>query len=1181
LACLLIVVFFTAGVFASPAQKADQKLALHQEMKVQVPFVANEGQVSDKTVKYYARTFGGNFYVRENGEMVYIVSSQPEKKDKKGLRKPDGSGEVKTTSIKETLVDARKTSVEAKDPALTKVNSFIGNDRSKWKTNMATYGSVSVGEVYDGITLSLKACGSTVEKIFTVNPGADPKLIRLAMAGASSLKVNEQGELEVETGPGVVRFSKPAAYQERDGVRKDVRVAYVVDGNTYGFRAAENDGTLPLVIDPKFSYSTYLGGSGYEQGRGIAVDGLGNAYVTGYTLSDDFPTQDPYQSVYEGNEDAFVAKLDSSGALAYSTYLGGTNWDEGLGIAVDGDGNAYVTGLTYSSDFPNLYPFQATIGGSEDAFVTKFDSSGGLVYSTFLGGAAQDVGMGIAVDVLDNAYVTGFTLSSNFPTLHQVPGTKGTMQDAFVTKLHLDQGVGHVVLDYSTYLGGGGPDDGLGIAVDASGDAYVTGWTQSTDFPTKNPYQATYGGPDQDAFVTKLTWSGVDPTLSLDYSTYLGGSSFEEGRGIAVDEGGNAYVTGSTSSAVGFPVQSAYQSTQKGADDAFVTKFDSSGGLVYSTYLGGSASEEGYGIAVDGLGNAYVTGRTRSTDFPTQDPYQADCRGIEDAFVTKLNPSGTALVYSTYLGGSDTEEGYGIAVDAGGNLYVTGYTYSTDFPTRLDSFQPHFTGAVDTYHAFIVKLSPGEPDFTPPAFTLISPTDGQVNVSFPLTIQVQITDPSGVYVNLGNCQPNCYTDPWSVILRLGNFYLNPISWDPISNTLTFLDNSANPMAQPGHCYSGKVEAHDLLKNPGSLSFSFRMADPSNPDPTFGATDEVYPCTVPVFGSRQVCLKDSDLDGIPDDGVHQTDGTVAPANQQRPYGNEATLYTTTQNYLTADVNKRTLFIRPIKLINNQKEFWQEFVDIHLPFVKVPFEHRGIELKVIDMVFNPYTAETPDENNKPPVSIVEITYDLTTPAQSTSFSTMSKQWYWGQLGLTPYETEPCDNKTKYGYFRTTIYGNSIEAYINDRQYPALQVGQQPASLTGPFTGQTGSSPMNFGNDLTVEFNPFVFAGQIAGVSPGTILTAPTGPATPFTENQVIERVIAHEIGHTLLNASVGDHCSDPNCIMYGSLSSATGWAMGEFGIKGCPHAPGKIYDVTPRVHNALNPQYLPPNPYPCQQ
>jgi hypothetical protein len=386
-----------------------------------------------------------------------------------------------------------------------------------------------------------------------------------------------------------------------------------------------------------------------------------------------------------------VTKLSSTGnSLIYSTYLGGGGVDYGQGIAVDGSGNAYVTGFTASSNFPTLNPYQSTYqSGDYDAFVTKLSNSGNsLIYSTYLGGGDDDMGFGIAVDGNGNAYVTGHTYSLNFPTLNPYQTDQGG-DDAFVTKL---SSTGSRLI-YSTYIGGESWDWGSAIAVDGSGNAYVTGGTGSLDFPTQNPYQAALKGWT-DAFVTKLSSSGN----SLIYSTYLGGNGGEGGRGIAIDTNGHAYVTGGTGSS-DFPTMNPYQ-TYQGGGDVFVTKLSSSGNsLIYSSYLGGGAEEEGYGIAVDLAGSAYLTGYTGSSDFPNVSPFDGNLNG-RDAFVTKLNSAGNSLIYSTYLGGgSDDRGGYGIAAGGDGNAYVTGTTTSSDFPT-LNPYQTYQGG----YDAFVTKL---------------------------------------------------------------------------------------------------------------------------------------------------------------------------------------------------------------------------------------------------------------------------------------------------------------------------------------------------------------------------------------------------------------------------------------------------------------------------------------------
>jgi hypothetical protein len=348
--------------------------------------------------------------------------------------------------------------------------------------------------------------------------------------------------------------------------------------------------------------------------------------------------------------------------------------------------------MTESSDFPTLNPYQ-TDQDTTDVFVTKLSSSGdALIYSTYLGGSNYDLGFGIAVDGSGNAYIlTGETSSSDFPTLNPYQTYQGGY-DALVTKLSSSGSS----LIYSTYLGGGGWDFGGGIAVDGSGNAYVTGWTTSSDFPTLNPYQ-TYQG-NEDVFVTKLSSSGN----SLIYSTYLGGGSSDAGNTIAIDGSGNAYLTGTTYSS-DFPTVNPYQTTFQGVWDVFVAKLSSSGNsLIYSTYLGGGSGEDGMGIAVDGSGNAYVTGETFSPDFPTLNPCQAIFQGVADVFVAKLSGSGNRLIYSTYLGGGGMDEGNGMALDGSGDVYVTGYTGSSNFPT-LNAYQAAYQGG--DLDAFVTKLN--------------------------------------------------------------------------------------------------------------------------------------------------------------------------------------------------------------------------------------------------------------------------------------------------------------------------------------------------------------------------------------------------------------------------------------------------------------------------------------------
>ena len=690
------------NVKTNPADKVDmgdKQVVLQKVMNLQMPFIANEGQAA-KEVSYYANSFGGTVYVTQKGELVY---SFPDAEQKfKSKTSESASKTTKGVTIKEVLVAASVTSPRGDDRSQTKVNYFIGNDKSKWRKNIATFNSVSLGEVYKGINLSLRAYGKTVEKVFTVQPGANPESIKLKMEGANSLKVNENGELELGTNLGVIRFSTPVAYQEKNGKREKVQVAYYINKDVYGFMAGNYDKSHPLIIDPLLNYSTYLGGVGTDVSTGIAVDGSGNAYITGYTTSTDFPTQNPYQAAPNGSYDVFVAKLSLDGSsLNYSTYLGGSSTEQGTGIAVDGSGNAYVTGVTSSTDFPTQNPYQAAINGGSDGFVAKLNATGSsLNYSTYLGGGDSDRGYSIAVDGSGNAYVAGYTSSTDFPTQNPYQAAHaGGGLDAFVAKLS----AAGSSLNYSTYLGGGDQDQCYSITVNGSGNAYVTGVTHSTDFPTQNPYQAAYAGGSSDAFVAKLSAAGS----SLNYSTYLGGGDEDLGRGIAVDGSGNAYVTGDTSS-TDFPTQNPYQAASAGpvgVFETFVAKLSAAGSsLSYSTYLGGLGPEYSKGIAVDGLGSAYITGYTSSQTFPTKNPYQAANAGPKytlDSYVAKLSVKGNSLIYSTYLGGSDTDHSNGIAVDGSGYAYVTSYTNSTNFPT-LNPYQAALGGG---YDAFVVKIS--------------------------------------------------------------------------------------------------------------------------------------------------------------------------------------------------------------------------------------------------------------------------------------------------------------------------------------------------------------------------------------------------------------------------------------------------------------------------------------------
>jgi hypothetical protein len=653
--------------------KAQAKI-LDSYGKLPLSFEANHGQ-ADARVKFLSRTGGYSLFLTAD-EAVLTLSG---KKAKNTAPKKASSSPVETrlaTSADRVNGGVLRMKLRNANPAAKVAgvdelpgtsNYFIGNDRAKWRTKIPTYAKVKYEEIYSGIDLVYYGNQRQLEYDFIVAPGADPRRIAFDVSGAQQIRQDAHGDLVLKMSEGEIRWHRPVVYQEKDGARQEIAAHYAItDRNRVGFELAKYDASRPLYIDPLL-YSTYLGGSGNDFGYGIAVDGAGNAYVVGQTNSINFPTMNPLQPADAGSWDAFVTEINATGsALVYSTYLGGSSYDFGYGIAVDGAGNAYVTGRTYSTDFPTTPgAFQTVCNGGSgctnngDAFVAKINPSGSaLAYSTYLGGSGNDNGFGIAVDGSGNAYVTGSTCSTNFPTMNPLQPNYGGpggdyCGDAFVTEINPSGSA----LVYSTYLGGSEWDFGYGIAVDRSGNVYVTGSTGSADFPTMNPLQPAnhFGGEcGCDAFVTEINPTGS----ALVYSTYLGGNGDDNGSGIAVDGAGNAYVTGGTGSA-DFPTTSgAFQTVCGGTcgvnnGDAFVTKLNPSGSaLVYSTYLGGSSYDAGSGIAVDGAGNAYVVGQTSSINFPTMNPLQHK-QGLTDAFVAKLNSTGTALFFSTYLGGKD------------------------------------------------------------------------------------------------------------------------------------------------------------------------------------------------------------------------------------------------------------------------------------------------------------------------------------------------------------------------------------------------------------------------------------------------------------------------------------------------------------------------------------------------
>jgi streptogramin lyase len=589
-----------------------------------------------------------------------------------------------------------------------KENYLYGADPSRWITDVPTYGGITYHDLYPGIDLSFSGTGGALEYTFTVAPGADPGRIRLAFSGQSGLSIGGGGVLEVKVGAQSLAEPAPVIFQVVGTQRRSVSGGFVLaEAGGVGFRVAAHDPSLPLVIDPILSYSTYLGGSADDYGTGVAVDGSGNAYITGITASTNFPVSSSYK---HGGYDAFLTKLNPSGSgFIYSTYIGGARDDEAGAIRIDSTGQAYLTGVTDSTNFPTTTgAFQRSFkGGVWDAFLAKISPAGNrFSYSTYLGGTGDDEAFGVTLDATGTyPILTGTTSSTNFPVRNAFQRTYAGSYDAFVTKVNPNPSQ---PLVYSTYLGGTSVDVAFGVALrDSVSRVLVTGTTHSTNFPhTTGAFQATNKG-GYDAFLTLVYPNGN----GLNYSTYLGGSgNHDEGFGVVADPSAFAYLTGVTNS-TNFPHTSgAYQETYNGGYDIFVTKVNTQASqpIPYSTYLGETGDEVGAALALDSSNNAYLVGTTTSHHYPTTfDAFgPAFSGGPYDVVFSELDPTGSVLVSSTFLGGSDDDEAGAIALDPSGNSYVVGVTNSTTFPTAGTPFQDSLAGSFDAYAA---KVIPGRP----------------------------------------------------------------------------------------------------------------------------------------------------------------------------------------------------------------------------------------------------------------------------------------------------------------------------------------------------------------------------------------------------------------------------------------------------------------------------------------
>ena len=473
-----------------------------------------------------------------------------------------------------------------------------------------------------------------------------------------------------------------------------------LETNMIQFQIGEYDPSKTLIVDPLI-YSTYLGGNSGDCIQDIVVDSACNVYVTGMTRSTDFPILDPYNDTYGGEEDCFVSKFDSNGQLVYSTFIGGSDDDRGESIALGSDGCIYITGTTHSTNFPTINALNATFGGDCDVFVLKLNSNGdNLLYSTFIGSNNSEYGRQIVIDVQGDIYVAGTAYGLGLPMVNAYDATFNGTNDAFVFKLDAD---GDEIL-YSTYIGGSDHEACRSIALDSEGNLVFLGQTTSRDFPTLNAYDDTYQGEGTDCFILKLNRTGT----GLIFSTYVGGSRYDYPIGMDLDSSNNIYVTGRTSSG-NFPIVNAYQAAYNGHGDCFVFKLNSAGNeLKYSTYVGGWLDDMAFDIAVNESGDVFVGARTRSDDFPTLNAFDRTHNGDYDFVVFQLDSTGMNLKYSTFIGGSDYEWSLYLTTDNAGNIYIAGHTDSFDFPTS-NAYDSSHNGWSDCV-VFKIYPSPSDGD---------------------------------------------------------------------------------------------------------------------------------------------------------------------------------------------------------------------------------------------------------------------------------------------------------------------------------------------------------------------------------------------------------------------------------------------------------------------------------------
>lgn len=611
-------------------------------------------------------------------------------------------------AVRLTFAGADRPLLAAEEPLPGRHNYFLGNDPSRWRSDVPLYRAVRYKQLYPGIDVLVREQHRHFEYDIVARPHADIADIEIVVEGAERIHIDGDA-LVLETRSGRLRMPAPTSWEEASsGHRAPIACKYVLRSvNRFGFEVPGRCGHSVLVIDPGILWSTFLGESGVDAVHALALDAQGNVTVAGTTTPSAFPTTPgAFDTTFNGGIDSFVTRLTASGSnLVYSTFLGGADNDWARAIAVDDRGETWIAGESASSDFPvSAGAFDTTLGGIVDAFVARLSSTGSsLAYSTFLGGGSRDFSSDVAIDGQGNATVVGRTESMDFPTTTGAFDAtfNGGLSDGFVTRVAPTG----ATLVYSTFLGGRLDDSADAVAIEPQGTAVIAGYTSSTDFPiTVGAFDTAHNGAT-DLFVARLSVNGA----SLNFATFLGGSGDDNAQSIDLNRVGGIVAVGWTDSA-DFPTTSgAFDTTHNGNDDGFVVVLTPSGSsLTASTYLGGRNADGVEALAVNPTGEITVAGWTESSTFPTTaGALDRMYRGNTDCFVTRLSPNVSSLVYSTFLGGTRADFPEGLALDAVGAATIAGFTFSSDFPITAGAFDTLLNGTTDGFVSRIDMLPTG------------------------------------------------------------------------------------------------------------------------------------------------------------------------------------------------------------------------------------------------------------------------------------------------------------------------------------------------------------------------------------------------------------------------------------------------------------------------------------------